>query len=106
MTNHQELRMLLNIIPEMTDRQIVALVNEELNELGRALSKFQRYGQADPTLRKDYISIRENIKEEYCDVMICLFYLKKSFGFPDKDIEKIIDEKLTRTEDMLRGKDA
>lgn len=105
MTNYQELRALQNIMPKMTDRQIIAIAAEELNELGQALSKFQRYDQADPTLRKDYIPIRENIKEEYCDVMICLFYLKKTFGFPDKEIEKIIDEKLTRTEAMLRGND-
>ena len=106
MTNSQELRILQNIMPKMVTEQIVTIAAEELTELGQALDKFLRYKLDDPTLRKEFLLIYEDIKEEYCDVMIGLFYLKSIFGIEDKEIEEKIDEKLTRTEDILRGKDA
>lgn len=101
MTNSQELRILQNIMPKMTTEQIVTIAAEELTELGKALGKFLRYRLDDPTLRKEFLLILEDIKEEYCDVMIGLFYLKSIFGILDEEIEKIIDEKLTRSEAML-----
>ena len=106
MTNLQELRALQNIVPKMTTDQIVVIAAEELTELEQALGKFLRYKLDDPTLRKEFSLIFEDIKEEYCDVMLALFHLKNVFGITDEEIEKIIDEKLTRTEDILRGEDA
>lgn len=74
---------------------------EEMAELTKALCKWKRYYSNDPTLRQNIYQIRENVIEEIADTEYCLEQLKYLLGEKGK-VEQIKEEKLKRTELMLR----
>lgn len=74
---------------------------EEMSELTKALCKWKRYYSNDPTLRQNIYQIRENVIEEIADTEYCLEQLKYLLGAKGK-VEQIKEEKLKRTELMLR----
>lgn len=74
---------------------------EEMSELTKALCKWKRYYSSDLTLRQNIYQIRENVIEEIADTEYCLEQLKYLLGVKGK-VEQIKEEKLKRTEMLLR----
>lgn len=77
---------------------------EECGELIQALSKYQRILQGDKTCQIDMIHAEYMIAEEIADVEICIEQLKYLLG-NTKQVEKIKEQKIQRTEQRLLFED-
>lgn len=77
---------------------------EECGELIQALSKYQRILQGDKTCQTDMIHAEYMIAEEMADVEICIEQLKYLLG-NTKQVEKIKEQKIQRTEQRLLFED-
>lgn len=76
------------------------VVMEELSELIKAVSKYKRYVLNSEKYKKDHRhdahEIRENLKEEMADTLICIRIMQDITGISDDEIEKEIKKKNIR----------
>ena len=79
----------------------IPLVIEEMAELTQALTKYMRITQFGQPVRKIMDEVQDNIKEELSDVIVMLIQLQHLFNIDNATINKIADEKLKRTLQLM-----
>lgn len=76
------------------------VVMEELSELIKAVSKYKRYVLNSEKYKKDRRhdahEIRESLKEEMADTLICIRIMQDITGISDDELEKEIRKKNIR----------
>lgn len=76
------------------------VVMEELSELIKAVSKYKRYVLTSEKYKKDHRhdahEIKENLKEEMADTLICIRIMQDITGISDDEIEEEIRKKNIR----------
>lgn len=82
-------------------RKQIPLVIEEMAELTQALTKYMRIIQGGQPVRKTIDEVQDNIKEELSDVIVMLIQLQHLFNIDNATINKIADEKLKRTLQLM-----
>ena len=74
---------------------------EEMAELTQALTKYMRITQFGQPVRKTIDEVQDSIKEELSDVIVMLIQLQHLFNIDNATINKIADEKLKRTLQLM-----
>ena len=82
-------------------RKQIPLVIEEMAELTQALTKYMRITQFGQPVRKTIDEVQDSIKEELSDVIVMLIQLQHLFNIDNATINKIADEKLKRTLQLM-----
>lgn len=82
------------------------VVMEELAEFAKAVSKYKRYvlnkKKYENDTRHNESEIRENLKEEIADVLICIRIMQDITGISDSEIEEEISRKDDRNSLLCR----
>lgn len=82
------------------------VVMEELAEFAKAVSKYKRYvlnnKKYENDMRHNESEIRENLKEEIADVLICIRIMQEITGISDSEIEEEIRRKDDRNSLLCR----
>lgn len=82
------------------------VVMEELAEFAKAVSKYKRYvlnnKKYENDMRHNESEIRENLKEEIADVLICIRIMQEITGISDSEIEEEIRQKDDRNSLLCR----
>lgn len=82
------------------------VVMEELAEFVKAVSKYKRYvlnqKKYENDTRHNESEIRENLKEEIADVLICIRIMQEITGISDSEIEEEISRKDDRNSLLCR----
>jgi NTP pyrophosphatase (non-canonical NTP hydrolase) len=82
------------------------VVMEELAEFAKAVSKYKRYvlnnKKYENDTRHNESEIRENLKEEIADVLICIRIMQEITGISDSEIEEEISRKDDRNSLLCR----
>lgn len=82
------------------------VVMEELAEFAKAVSKYKRYvlnkKKYENDTRHNESEIRENLKEEIADVLICIHIMQEITGISDSEIEEEIRQKDNRNSLLCR----
>lgn len=97
---HKQLANWLHIAEHYGIKQI-PLVIEEMAELTQALTKYMRITQFGQPVRKTIDEVQDSIKEELSDVIVMLIQLQHLFNIDNATINKIADEKLKRTLQLM-----
>lgn len=82
------------------------VVMEELAEFAKVVSKYKRYvlnkKKYENDTRHNESEIRENLKEEIADVLICIRIMQDITGISDSEIEEEIRQKDDRNSLLCR----
>lgn len=82
------------------------VVMEEVAEFAKAVSKYKRYvlnkKKYENDTRHNESEIRENLKEEIADVLICIRIMQDITGISDSEIEEEISRKDDRNSLLCR----
>lgn len=88
------------IIEYYGEEDRTTVVMEELSELIKAVSKYKRYVLNSEKYRQDHRhdahEIRESLKEEMADTLICIRIMQDITGISDNELEKEIRKKNIR----------
>jgi NTP pyrophosphatase (non-canonical NTP hydrolase) len=85
------------------DRSILLI--EELSELTKAITKWNRVKQGGKSLsvKIDEATARDNIVEEMADVLIMIKQVQMLLGILDIEIEMARNKKIARTMELIGG---
>lgn len=83
----------------------IDICTEECAELIQALSKYKRAILNDKTLRnkKEIEYYKSNVVEEMSDVYITIYHCMDSLGISNDDITEVINLKMNRLNEILKG---
>jgi NTP pyrophosphatase (non-canonical NTP hydrolase) len=76
---------------------------EEMAELTQVLTKYLRIRQSGQPARKTMDEVKDSIEEELSDVIVMMIQLQYLFNVDNDTINKIADEKLKRTLELMEA---
>ena len=85
------------------DRSILLI--EELSELTKAITKWNRVKQESLSVKIDEATARDNIVEEMADVLIMIKQVQMLLGIDDLEIETVRTTKIARTMELIGGQE-
>lgn len=85
------------------DRSILLI--EELSELTKAVTKWNRVKQESLSVKIDEATARDNIVEEMADVLIMIKQVQMLLGIDDLEIETVRTTKIARTMELIGGQE-
>lgn len=86
------------------DRSILLI--EELSELTKAITKYNRVKQGKSlSVKIDEVTARDNIVEEMADVLIMIKQVQMLLGIDDLEVEIARNMKIARTMELIGGQE-